>query len=305
MLDKEFNTISTDQFFYGDSEGTFQQDEDKPLCQLSIQLNPPEDLSTEPEENFFINNEFLLHQNNVCNIIENIHLIHNEQNSDSNALETLSTITSTAEKQKSLQNLNFNIKLNKGKNSDLKIGDEVYEKIKIKYQNIPRKYKPDGVRKKIKVHFLKYIKEILDKFLSELKIKSKLEKLNQKIISKVNIKVMHQFLIDEVSNIYQKDENDYNKNLVRQLLNSNREDIKMFLITPLWSHYDSYLVSHYYQKHFYKLVQKESDDDYLELYQEFAGNFILYFFSTDPNTRSDETNKKRKKQMEETEDEDN
>jgi hypothetical protein len=193
----------------------------------------------------------------------------------------------------------------------------IFLKVKTYYQFkneiVPSLFRKDGIRKKIKTHFFKWIKKLSDEKIIEVPgddEKSKFKKLNQDTISNINLEFNSVLFKKTVFEVYYEDCKE-NKKLIQILLKNNKE-ILHFLNTPLYLLYKDYLVSKEFKKDFKKIAKKiknlkeeaKCEEDkkiislYLEIYQVFTKNFENYFIETSPNHRSSSTNRMRNSESE-------
>lgn len=208
----------------------------------------------------------------------------------------------------------------KGKSTNICENAETkYWRVKLhfdqKNQKMPFLFRKDGIRKKIKTHFFKWIKKLLDKKneqlfkgdVSEKKIKFK--KLHQDTISSINLNFNSILLQQTVYEIYHKDCKQ-NENLIEKLKKkmSETEEFSTSKIscTPLSLLYNDYLHGPQFAKDLKKIEkdiheqqeQAEPEDKefillYVDIYKEYCKFFVDYFTKTLANQRSKPTNKKR------------
>lgn len=182
---------------------------------------------------------------------------------------------------------------------------------KIYNYKVPQIFRPDGIRKKIKTHFFKWIKNELEIKLRKIPgyEKNKFERLNQKLINKINIEFNHDLMIKNVFQIYTEDSKE-NKKLIENLtihsyFNNIEEDL-LFLKSTLFYLYGDYLNSAQFitdyenlEKEYIDLKKQENNpklkkfyDSYLKTYKKFSEIFAIYFMTTKPNKRTCSTNRR-------------
>jgi hypothetical protein len=246
-------------------------------------------LAGESEKFLEIKDEETKNQNDV---------IVDQTNSCNNNIPKLNDfIPPEEENQKNQKNLNnFNLQTSKkGKSIPLpERAQEIYKKVKPYYgKKIPEFFRIEGIKKKHKSRCLKWIKKILDEKANKLfGKKTKFQFLNQTKIKKVNIKLNFDFLRKSPYEIYIED-SPKNKELMQELKNKiilmKDYGFFEFLFTPLECLFGEYLKSTQYKKDYEYEKIKYSDevfiDEYLELYEIFADNFVFYFTNTLPNAK--------------------
>jgi hypothetical protein len=218
----------------------------------------------------------------------------------------------------------------KGKSNSLpKQAEDIFLKVKTHYENkndkIPHLFRMDGIRKKIKTHFFKWIKKNLDQKIFQLTKNKKLKfkKLEQNTIANINLKFNSDLLQKSVFQVYDKDCEE-NRKLMQMLSEkiilkkeTEKENEKIlkfeefkesleFLNTPLYLLYTKYFYGNQYKKDFKKIQKKinylieeeETKEDkrfillYLKIYEIFSENFVDYYMKTLPNKRSFPTNQR-------------
>jgi hypothetical protein len=224
----------------------------------------------------------------------------------------------------------------KGKSNPLpEEAEDIYFKVKLHYENkneiVPHLFRKDGIRKKIKTHFFKWIKKNLDQKIKEATgdKKLKFKKLEQNTIANINLKFNSDLLQKSVFQVYNEDceKNKKLMQMLREKIISQKEKEKIsglkesleFLDTPLHSLYNKYFKSKQYKKDFKKIKKKlnylieeeETEEDkefillYLKIYEIFSENFVNYYMETLPNHRSFPTNRRPIKNSTEYENETN
>jgi hypothetical protein len=226
----------------------------------------------------------------------------------------------------------------KGKSNPLpEEAEDIYFKVKLHYENkneiVPHLFRMDGIRKKIKTHFFRWIKKTLDQKTKEATgdKKLKFKKLEQNTIANINLKFNSDLLQKSVFQVYNEDCEE-NKKLMQMfsekiILENEKEKEKIsgleesleLLDTRLYSLYNKYFKSKQYKKDFKKIKKKinylieeeETEDDnrfillYLKIYEIFSENFVDYYMKTMPNHRSFPTNRRPIKNSTEYENETN
>jgi len=186
----------------------------------------------------------------------------------------------------------------------------IYTKLKEYYSELPAIFRLDGIRKKQKTHFFKWIKRILDQKIAKISgyKKTQFKKLNQNCIAKADLKFNSALFKKTVCEVY-FDDSVENNNLMQVLINNyNNEEcdtLMLLLDTPLYQVYDLYLESPEFKSDFKKIerkTRKEADDSdpqekqylllYLEVYRILSREFVNYYMSTVPNERSTPTNRR-------------
>lgn len=184
---------------------------------------------------------------------------------------------------------NLDAKKIKGKARGSKICQEKYDEVQETYGLIPRKYKPDGVFKKIKVHFLKFLKlrmSSIKENITSLNGYKDFENIDQNIVTKVNIEIEAKLLLLNPYQFYMEYGSEYNKILIEKVCKEVNDDLKYFLTSPLYIIYgEDYLNSCYFEKSFKKIKENQKNSTiYCELYYELATKYYVdYYMSTEQN----------------------
>jgi hypothetical protein len=282
------------------------------------------------DENLLINDENLKNENlliNDENLKNENNLKKDENLKNENNLKKDENLKNE-NNFKTYQNFNYdeNSKYGKkkGKSNPLpEQAEDIYSKLKLHYENkneiVPHLFRKDGIRKKIKTHFFKWIKKNLDRKIKEATSEKKLKfkKLNQDTIKNINLKFNSDLLQKTVLEVYDKDCE--KKDLIEILLKNSNKEISEFLKTPLYLLYNDYFYGNQYKKDFKKIQKKinylieeeETEEDkefillYLEIYEIFSENFVDYYMKTMPNKRSFPTNRRPIKNITEYENETN
>ncbi len=191
-----------------------------------------------------------------------------------------------------------------------------YWRVKHYYEQTKRKmpflFRKDGIRKKIKTHFFKWVQKNLDKRLQKLlgDKKVKFKKLNQDTISSINLKFNSSLLLKTVYEVYTADckENEYLiEKLKQEKTTSNTKESQKYKIDDrLCDIFQDYLNN----KQFYKdlrniekdielQAQAEPEDReyislYMDIYKEYSACFVEYFTRTLANDRKCAKNKTKR-----------
>ena len=158
-----------------------------------------------------------------------------------------------------------------------------------------RKYKPDNIRKKIKIKFFKALRHCINNKLKEENKNLKLEYLPQNFVSNATKKVnkpmlnktLEEIIIENKVNNSEKEEtkNKYHKNLnllayLKQLDNLNKKEIKdiykIFNIS-IKDLFNEYLKSNEFKDHINEIKTKEKNEEYVKMYTNHAGKFVEYY----------------------------
>ena len=203
--------------------------------------------------------------------------------------------------------------LPKGKSKGLPEGVSIiYKELKKHLGKLPAIFRPDGIRKKNKTHFLDWLKKYLEEKLVKIPNfeRSKFKKLNQKkCIAKPDVESNSSLLSKPAYKVYYEDSNQ-NKQLMKALYNTynfpDRDILMLFLKTPLSEVYYMYLESSEFQADLQdiedetvrKHLNEASPQDkpyilrYREVYEIFSRDFVNYYMGTGPNYRTSPTNRK-------------
>lgn len=180
-----------------------------------------------------------------------------------------------------------------GKSRGAKPCSFIYEDVIENFKGIPRKYQQDGIFKKIKVHFLKYVKKILNRKLNEIasnhpyiKIYEIFNNLDNKTISTISIKSECKFINSNLLEIYKADKSKINIYLIELLYEYSDKNFKEFLISPLKEIYSNYLKTDEWKIIIEKVkYNKKNDELYTKLFTELSKIYVYYFNWTLHNER--------------------
>jgi hypothetical protein len=196
--------------------------------------------------------------------------------------------------------------LPKGKSKGLPVEVEsFYALLDEHFQKRPSIFRPDGIRKKQKTHFLNWLKKLFEKKLVRIPNfeRTKFKKLNQNTLSNINLSFNSSLLNKPVYKVYNDDDSLQNKQLMEALYNTynipDRDNLMLFLETPLWEVYYMYLESSEFESDLIeienKTVRKHLNEAslrdkpyilrYREIYEIFSREFVKYYMGTAPNKK--------------------
>jgi hypothetical protein len=172
-----------------------------------------------------------------------------------------------------------------------------------------KKHRPDGIRKKIKVHFLhNYIKGFLNEKL-QFHYPGKnymFNKLDKKTVSKIDIKFNCLFLQCTVKDVFSRKNACEKEKVKDEWINKTQmkrledkiaydEELKYFLNSSLAFIYgEKYRSSTLFEDYSLK-IRNKYEDPYSEDYNELAKDFISYYLTTKANSERKAKNERETK----------
>lgn len=139
----------------------------------------------------------------------------------------------------------------------------------------------DCIRKRIKTHFnqflLKHINEIVHKFLPNLSF----GKLSQRFIADVKIESNKKFFVLPLNQIFtinfsgSKNQTN-NKQVCKEIYNSNNEELIKLLDEPYCNFFNDYLESDFYINDLKKFIKKEGEY-YTSLFKKYSSELVDYY----------------------------
>ena len=172
--------------------------------------------------------------------------------------------------------------------------NKIFKIKKIKRKKNFRKNDPDTIRRKIKPHFHKYIIQLLNNKIKQLKIpklkKRKFLKFNNYITSTVSIKLNKNLLnktiksiliTEDISTKYKHFPKNNNASLITLISKANDPDIKKILEMTYGDMFNQFLKSKWYSDLLNKIKHKDGDN-YVKKFDIIAQDLVPYFYLTDP-----------------------
>lgn len=172
--------------------------------------------------------------------------------------------------------------------------NKIFKIKKTKRKKNFRKNDPDTIRRKIKPHFHKYIIQLLNSKIKQLKIpklkKRKFLKFNNYITSTVSIKLNKNLLnktiksiliTEDISTKYKHFPKNNNASLITLISKANDPDIKKILEMTYGDMFNQFLKSKWYSDLLNKIKHKDGDN-YVKKFDIIAQDLVPYFYLTDP-----------------------
>ena len=291
--DENNNTINKDKnydYLYIETPGNINIEEQKEKFIFEDEITPTID-SKNDNDNIILNGNLLKESSiEVKNEKEIASMINNilnssqaapltiEKNNVGNNFDTYSSTINTTE------NYGFGIE-NIIKEENIFIDEEKKKKLKK-----IRKYKPDGIRKKIKARTHKNIKKILNANLCKYNSKMLFDYLPQVFICDVTIKPNKKILNLTLEQLYlydfggkhqDKEKLETNRKVINYLKNNpivcEKSGVNILLMCSYRKILNDYFKSNMLEKDLENLRQEGEDDLYIQLYKYYALNFVSFY----------------------------
>ena len=281
---QNLNLNEKDNYFYSETPGNFDIDIDNDFEKKSYCIFD-DSISTPHIDNKNNGNNLLMecpidikNEQEIASMINNV--LNTSQAApltiEKNNINNIDIISTSNQTEKSMTNIDKKCNITKKD-----------KKIKMKKK---RKYKPDGIRKKIKSRTHKNIKKILNLKLSNNNSKMLFDYLPQIFISDVTIEPNKKILNLSLEELYlydfggkqpDKEKLATNKKVINYLNNnpliSQNSGINILLKCSYRKILSEYFNSDLLKKDLENLRREGEDEEYIQLYQYHALNFVSFY----------------------------